>query len=577
MTAPTTDGHRHPARPAPHAGTANHHLVATDLCKGYGGRIVLDGVSVTISAGERLAVIGDNGVGKSTLLRLLAGTAAPDSGTVRCTTGRALVEQELDEAGDATVQTLIDAALRASTGALRVLDDASARLADGDAEATEAYEAALRHAEELGAWDAPRRLDADLDRFSAALPRDTPLARLSPGRRYRLRLACALHDPAGAILLDEPSNHLDDEALDELAGRLNAHAGLVVLVTHDRWLLSAVATSLLDLDPAEGGAGRRYGGTYAAFRAEHAATLARWRRRYEESVAEQERLEGELEAAQQRTPDAWKPGKGASKHGRASRIGSDVRSIRRRLEVGEREAVPRPPDPLEFSLPMATEASAPLLSASGLRLGTRVAQPEPIALRAGGRLRIHGPNGAGKSTLLALLAGGLTPDGGSVEHGPEARIGWLPQEDRLELRATALGELVRAARHSAALREHLRAPILAHDGSEEDGATAFPVEPDEVADAVLGTGLLRSADLRRRIGELSVGQRRRVDLARVILQRPTVLLLDEPTNHLSVTLVDDLSDALVDTPAAVVMVTHDRTLRDRAAGWPQLRLAGPPN
>ncbi|MDO8186534.1 ATP-binding cassette domain-containing protein [Conexibacter sp. JD483] len=560
------------------------HLVARDLRKAYDGAPVVDGLSLTAVAGERLAIIGDNGAGKSTLLRLLAGVLEPDGGSVACTTGRTLVEQELDAPRDATVATLLDETLTRSRAALAELDAAGAALAstadgaglaDAPADVLTAsgpadvpadalavadpaarYAAALALAEELDAWDARRRLRDDLQLFDAGFPETTPLRHLSPGQRYRLRLACALHDPEGAILLDEPSNHLDDAALDRLAERINGHAGIAVLVTHDRWLLDAVATAMLDLDPTAEGGGALFSGSFQEFRRERARRMRRWRDRYAASLEAEERLEWQLDVARAAAPGTWKPGKGASMHGRASRAGNTVGALQRRLDQLKLERPPVPPQPLKFELHDVAdegddEAAEPLLVAQGLRLADRLAMDpqQRIELPPGGRLVVRGPNGAGKTTLLELLAGRLRPDGGALAVRGGALVDLLAQEDRLDQTLTPLDAL-RAAD-----------PLLAD------------LEDEELLVLVGETGLLREADLERPIGTLSVGQRRRVDLARLVLGQPSLLLLDEPTNHLSVTLVDDLTAALLETQAAVVLVTHDRTLLRAVADWPQLRIA----
>jgi macrolide transport system ATP-binding/permease protein len=200
---------------------------------------------------------------------------------------------------------------------------------------------------------------------------------------------------------------------------------------------------------------------------------------------------------------------------------------------------PAPPRPLAFDLPPGTDAAGPLVEARGLRLAGRVTLPADarIRLSAGDRLLVRGPNGAGKSSLLAMLAGQTPPDAGALTIRPRAQAGLLAQEDALDPRDTPLDVLEPAARET-----------------------------------ILATGLLADADLRRPLGRLSAGRRRRVDLAGVLLARPPVLLLDEPTNHLSVPLVEDLARAILTTPAAVVLVTHDRTLLAEVRTWPTLHL-----
>jgi macrolide transport system ATP-binding/permease protein len=534
-----------PAQPA--TITAHTHLRASGVTKDFGEGPVLRDVSVTASAGDCLAIIGDNGVGKSTLLRILGGAITPDAGEVFCTTTRLLVDQELVAPPGTTVGDLLDETLAPAREAIAVLEEATSRdVRDGDE-----VEAALAQVSAIDAWTAERRLDADLVRAEVAHPRDTLLETLSPGQRYRLRLTCALHVPGGAILLDEPSNHLDDAALDRLARRLREYDGIVVVVSHDRWLLAQVATAFLDLDPSSSDGPRAFRGTFADLRAERARELGRWRAAYAASVAEAEHLEQELERAQEATPDAWRPEKGTGRHTRASRAGGGVRMLRRRLDEAVAARPPIPPDPLRFELPALPEGTGLLIEASGLAVRGRLAQPKdaPIALAPSGRLVVTGPNGAGKSTLLSMLAGEIVPDAGELAFDPAARIGWLRQEPSLPPRATPLQVL---------------AP-LAHGGDRT-----------RLREAILRTGLLAERDLGRPLRLLSVGQRQRVAIAAVLLRQPSVLLLDEPTNHLSVTLVDELGEALLHTPAAVVLVTHDRALRAATRGWPQLVLGAPP-
>ena len=215
--------------------------------------------------------------------------------------------------------------------------------------------------------------------------------------------------------------------------------------------------------------------------------------------------------------------------------------LQRRIDDLRRERGPAPPDPLRFTAPDAADTGdAILLEATEIAVRDRVIQPSdaPIRLGARGRLLLRGPNGAGKSTLLSVLAGQLAPDTGTLTVASDAQVGLLAQEDGGNPNRTP-------------------ADVLGTWG----------------LDQIRATGLLPDADLGRPFGQLSVGQRRRVALARVLLSRPSVLLLDEPTNHLSVTLVDELCDALLSTPAAVVLVTHDRTLRRTIHDWPTLTLA----
>ena len=421
------------------------HLRARDLRKGFGDGAVLDGVSLTVAAGQRLAVIGDNGVGKSTLLRLLAGKLAPDGGEVRCTAERrSLVEQEMHAPAGATVGSECAEALRSARDALSALNVAAAGFAAGAEDAAERYAAALAHAERLAAWDAERRLAAALNAFDADVHPEYPLASLSVGQRYRVRLGCALANPAGAVLLDEPSNHLDDISLDRLVQWLLEFPGIAVFVTHDRWLLDAVATAIFDLDPALDAGGTLFGGSFPAYREARAGTLRGWRRRYAASLDAEHKLSNQLTAARATAPGHWQPGKGAAKHGRESRAASSLRLLQRRIDHLRSERDPEPPNPLTFTAPDAADTGdATLLTATGIVVQGRVTQPSdsPVRLGARGRLLVRGATGAGKSTLLSVLARQLAPDAGTLTTAPGIKVGLLTQEDDWDPNRTPAEEL----------------------------------------------------------------------------------------------------------------------------------------
>ena len=396
---------------APSDSRPGSHLRARDLRKGFGDGAVLDGVSLTVTAGQRLAVIGDNGAGKSTLLRLLAGRLVPDGGDVRWTTERrSLIEQEMDAPAGATVASVRAEALRSPRDALAALSVAASGLAAGAEGAGERYAAALAHAERLGAWDAERRLEAALNAFDAHFHAEQALAGLSVGQRYRLRLGCALADPAGTVLLDEPSNHLDDSSLDRLVQWLVEFPGIAVFVTHDRWLLDAVATAIFDLDPALGAGGTLFGGSFPAYREARAGTLREWRRRYAASLDAERELSERLIAARAAAPGHWQPGKGAAKHGRESRAASSVRLLQRRIDDLRRERGPAPPDPLTFTAPDAADTGdAILLEAAGIavqrsrhpavRLADPARRPRPPAVARRERSReVDAAERAGRPT-----------------------------------------------------------------------------------------------------------------------------------------------------------------------------------
>ncbi|GAA2414345.1 ABC-F family ATP-binding cassette domain-containing protein [Actinomadura vinacea] len=530
---------------------ARAHLKAIDVHAARGGRPVLTGVNLTVSPGERLGVVGENGRGKTTLLLVLAGTLAPDSGAVHRTGTFGVADQELPAHDDRTVGDLIDVELAQARAVLRRFESATLALAEERPGAEQDYADALAAAESIDAWGADHRVDISLAALSAVNDRAAPLSRLSVGQRYRIRLACLLGAGHDLLLLDEPTNHLDADGLGHLTARLREHPGGVVLVSHDRALLADVSTSILDLDPTRDGLPRTYGGGYAGYREARRAERERWETDYNEQQSERQRLAQNLSAAQNRLSTGWRPDKGTGKHTRATRAPALVRAVHRRREELEAHAVDVPAPPLRFQLPqLRAIPGATLLRADEVTVRGRLDRPRSVLVRSGDRLVVTGPNGAGKSSLLSLLAGTLSPDTGTVQHKQGVRVGVLWQESP-------------PASHRRAFEVY-------------DAAVDRLISAGELNEAdrpsLSGLGLLPSDAARRPVTELSIGQQRRLDLAILLAGRPHVVLLDEPTNHLSIALVDELTTALDATPAAVVIATHDRQLLNDTAAWPRLRL-----
>ncbi|MEZ5219700.1 MAG: ABC-F family ATP-binding cassette domain-containing protein [Ilumatobacteraceae bacterium] len=515
-----------------------------------GGRPVLTDVDVAVSPGTRLGIVGENGRGKSTLLHVLAGKLAPDSGTVSRIGSIGIAEQELTVGTDRTVGELIDVELADARRALRDLDASALALAEGLPGAEATYAQVLDVATALDAWDADRRVDLALDALDAVKDRDRRLSTMSVGERYRVRLACLLGAEHDFLLLDEPTNHLDQHGLDFLTDALRDSSTGVGLVSHDRALLADVATKVLDLDPTIDGRARLYGDGYAGYVAGREAETARWVQEFEQHEAEQQRLANDLSAAQNRLQSGWRPPKGTGKHQRATRAPSLVRAVNRRIYDMAAHSVSKPVPPLRFHLPDLPELpGVTLVRAVEVSVPGRLDGPLTAELESGDRLLVTGPNGAGKSTLLAVLAGTLEPDRGTVGISPRARIGMVAQESPSTERRRAHDV------YEAHLHE------LRRNGLGRD--ELIPLR---------ALGILSPADTARPVSELSMGQQRRLDLALALAGRPHVLLLDEPTNHLSIALVDELTEALDGTGAAVVIVTHDRQLRRDLAAWPRIAL-----
>jgi ATP-binding cassette subfamily F protein uup len=477
---------------APARNLVNLHSVE----KGYGTRSVLRDVTLGLAEGDRVGIVGRNGEGKSTLLRLLAGIEAPDAGTLTRTGG---VEAALLGQGDDLV-------------AGRTIRE---ELVGGRADHEWAGDSAFRTVLDglLGG--------VEMRRFPEGL--DTPIAPLSGGERRRIALARALLGHPDVLLLDEPTNHLDVEGIDWLARHLAARRGSLVVITHDRWFLDAVCTATWEVGDT---AVHQYEGGYAAY------VLARAERDRQAAAREDRRRQ------LVRKELAW------------LRRGPPARTAKPKFRIEAANALiadePAPRDRVE------------LLRFATARLGGKVLDAEAVSvafgdrailrdatwrLGPGDRVAVVGANGSGKTTLVDVLAGERAPQSGTVERGATVRLAHLSQ-DTVEVP----GHL----RVLEALQE-VRGRIALGDGSELTAgqlAERFGFRGDR------GRTLVR---------DLSGGERRRLQLMRLLMGEPNVLLLDEPTNDLDIDTLTALEDLLDSWPGTLVVVSHDRWFVERVS------------
>ncbi|MGK5636899.1 TlrC/CarA/OleB/SrmB family ABC-F type ribosomal protection protein [Streptomyces sp. URMC 126] len=533
-------------------------LTLRGVTRRFDGHVVLDDVSLTVRPGEKAGVIGDNGAGKSTLLRLVARQDVPDDGelTVVAPGGVGYLAQTLDLPPEATVQDAVDAALadlRALEARMRGTEAALAGLTGPElATALDTYAGLVTRYEARAGYEADARVDVALHGLGLpGLDRDRALGTLSGGERSRLALAATLASRPELLLLDEPTNDLDDQAVAWLEDRLRAHRGTVLAVTHDRVFLERVTTTILEV-----GEGRvtRHGDGYAGYLAAKAADRRRRLREYDEWCAELDRNRelaarnvARLGEIPRKVPLAVFGHGGFRARGRGHGAMVRIRNAKERVARLTENPVAPPPEPLVFAARMATTGDRTGQTAAELtdvRVGNRLYVPS-LRVAAGERLLVTGPNGAGKTTLMRVLAGELAPDTGQVRTA--GRVGHLRQEETPWPAGLTIPEAFAAGRGG---------------------------DLDEHTDRLLSLGLFGRADLRLTVGELSYGQRRRIELARLVDDPVDLLLLDEPTNHLSPALVEELEEALAGYRGAVVVVTHDRRLRARFTGTPVELRAG---
>ncbi|MEV0731918.1 ribosomal protection-like ABC-F family protein [Polymorphospora sp. NPDC050346] len=528
----------------------------------FAERVVLAEIDLVVGPAERIAVIGDNGAGKSTLLRVLAGTVQLTAGerAVELPGGIAFAEQQPRFRPGATVTDALDDLLADIRELEAEIQRTAERLAQAGPDERAVLLAQLSSAmdrfEARDGYQLDRRVDAGLDRLGlGGLDHSRPVHTLSGGERARLALAAALASEAELLLLDEPTNDLDDAGIAWLEERLAVHRGALVVVTHDRVLLDRLATDIVHV---EGGALRRYGDGYAGYLTARANERRRLLEEYEawrQDLARQEALVTANAFRLDAIPRKLE--RGSFGHGAFRARGRDhgamgrIRMAKERIARLRTDPAPRPADPLRFT-PTFTEPAAGvadekavLIRAEGVRLdvdGPRL-RLDALEVSAGDRLLISGPNGAGKTTLLHVLAGELVPQRGNLWQRPGVRIAWLRQDITHGSRAALLDAF----------------------------ATATGAYRDDAADELLRLGLFHPDDLQRQVAQLSVGQRRRLEVALAVTRPSDVLLLDEPTNHLAPELLEQMEEALRDYPGAVLTVTHDRRWRERAGGSAMVR------
>lgn len=524
------------------------HINLSDVSHGYGDRLLLDGVKLTITAGEHVAVVGENGAGKSTLLRILAGLEQPHEGSATRGGRVGYLAQTHGLPESFTVGGAIDASLASLRALEAELDRLEAGLADAEDSDLEAYGRLQTEYQLREGYAAESRVEAALDRLGlGGLDRSRALGSLSGGEQERVALACVLADPADILLLDEPTNHLDARGTAWLEDRLAAHRGTLVVVSHDRMLLRKVAAIIIEVD-AERRAVNRYGNGYDGYLREKAAERQRWVQQYHGwlNAMEAEKRQAETVAGTMgygRKRDGDKMGFDFKAGTWQKAASSQVRNAQERLRRLEASPVEQPPVPLRLAAPASLHSgagpavaggdAAVTLAVHGVSVPGRL-QATDFQAHLGQKVLITGPNGAGKSTLLSVLAGTLEPAGGRVTR-PE-RVGYLQQE--LELPQRPSLRLLPA--FAAGLGGNI----------------------DEHAEALLRLGLFRASEFHVPVGSLSAGQQRRLALARLLLGGYSTLIVDEPTNHLAPVLVEQLESALAAFTGTLVMVSHDRALRE---------------
>ncbi len=532
-------------------------LVARDLTFSHGPIVVLDGVSLTIAPGHRVGVVGPNGVGKSTLLRLLTGELEPDAGSVDLVPSDATIGHLTQELQVAPGETVADVVTRRTgvAAAQRDLDDATAGLAAGAPGADDCYSAALEHWLRIGAADLDHRLGAVLDQVGlGAAGRGQPADTLSGGQRARVNLASVLLSGFDVLALDEPTNDLDLAGLALLEEFLTSSGNGYVLVSHDRAFLERVVTGVLELDEHTR-RGTRFDGGWQAYLDLQAAA----RRHAEEAFGSYADTRATLVGQAQQTRE-WSA-KGVRKaktsgesdkfirhHDKATSEKLAGKAARAEKALERLEVVDKPWEGWDLRLEFATTGRPGtevvrvrdlVVERGGFRLG-----PIDLDITHGERVTLLGPNGSGKTTLLHAMLGALEPRSGTASLGPSVVVGVLDQH-----RGRFGGD------------ESLLDAFVGETGVQANEARS------QLAKLGLGT-----EHVSRPTSRLSPGERTRAVLAAFAIVGVNLLVLDEPTNHLDLPAIEQLEQALEHFPGTLLLVTHDRRLLERVATTRRIEL-----
>jgi ATPase subunit of ABC transporter with duplicated ATPase domains len=519
------------------------------VAKHYGAQKVLDQVALTLGPLARVGLVGRNGVGKSTLLRILAGQEEPDEGTVtrapeRLTAGYLPQERWTNEGA-----TLFDVLARRAgvAGAERELQEAAAAIAAGVA-AEERYAVALERFLSLGGGDFEARARTTCAELGLSVGLDRPAARLSGGEAARAALAAILLSRFDLLLLDEPTNDLDFDGLERLERFLEGYAGALVLVSHDRMLLDRMVTRIVEIE-ASSHQVREWAGTWSDYAAARDVERHAAFDRYEQALARRRKL-AELLAKRRTEARGLGDSLGRTTGGadrRATRaLKTKVRQTERLLQRTDVSEKPFEPWELRLSLEAGERPGDLVLAldhATAVR-GSFTLGPLSVDLAPGERVAVTGRNGSGKTTLLGMLLGDVPVASGKRVVGRRTTIGAIAQD-----RAAYVGQ----------------EPLLALF----QGRTGLAEEHARTLLAKFGLG---ADHVGRPVGMLSPGERTRAELAELQARRVNLLLLDEPTNHLDLEAVEQLERALVSYEGTLVVVSHDRRFLEAVAPAREIRL-----
>lgn len=509
-------------------------LQVTGITKSYGVNTVLSNISLQIEARERIGLVGVNGAGKSTLLQIIAGELSYDSGNIfkAKETKIGYLKQNSGLVSDRSIWNellnVFAGLLEMETELRRLEERMSAPDVLADEKKTD--ETMRRYAElsdtfrERGGYEIEAKIRGILNGMGfGGMDPATPVQALSGGQKTRLALAKMLLEAPDLLLLDEPTNHLDIQTLTWLEQYLRSYPGAILVVSHDRYFLDALVDAIYEIERTTS---RRYTGNYTRYielkEADYEIQLKQFEKQQDEIAKMEEFIQRNI-----------------------VRASTTKRAQSRRKALDKMERIDKPLGDLKrasFSFEVETPSGREVLDVRGIAVSYDSQNPlirnVSFQLRRGDTAALIGPNGIGKSTLLKTLIGQHAPDRGTYDWGTNVRIGYYDQEQTgLNPHQTVLEELWNAYPHLEEARIR----------------------------TVLGNFLFSGEDVFKKVGSLSGGEKARVALAKLMLQKANVLILDEPTNHLDLYSKEVLESALIDYEGTLLFISHDRYFLNKMA------------
>jgi ATP-binding cassette ChvD family protein len=496
------------------------------VSKFHGKKQVLKDIYLSYFYGAKIGVIGLNGSGKSSLLRILAGTDRDHLGETVLSPGHTVgfLEQEPQLDPTKTVREIVEQGVQPVLDLLKEFDEINNAFGDPDADMDKLMERQAKVQDKLdasGAWDLDSKLDMAMDALRCPPP-ETLVATLSGGEKRRVALCRLLLQAPDILLLDEPTNHLDAESVQWLEQHLQQYPGTVIAVTHDRYFLDNVAGWILELDRGEG---IPWKGNYSSWLEQKSNRLAR---------------EEKSESSRQKTLDRELEWIRMSPKARHAKGKARINAYENLLAQETKEKVQE----LEIYIPPGPRLGNVVIESDGVAKAygdNLLVDDMTFRLPPGGIVGVIGPNGAGKTTLFRMIIGDEKPDSGAIRLGETVKLGYVDQNRTLDGEKSIFEEIT-------------------------GGGDIIQLGPREMQSrAYVARFNFSGSDQQKKVGVLSGGERNRVHLAKMLKEGANVLLLDEPTNDLDVNTMRALEEALENFAGCAIVISHDRWFLDRVA------------